>query len=218
MYLLVKFNKDVNYTNTLYTNGDIFFSKISDWAQDKEKGDKFETIVSCKDIPSDSLLSLFIKENELKIKVSKGQMISTMKDIGYASSFYLVDLRKYNSDTRFSFPEEMRKYGESCVMIFDPVKFIDKCKQYFESTNIPLFYQKIKYNLPSNFQNRDVFMKMADFEIENEFRFYIPKEKLDNQLFLIGSIQSFSQILPFSTSMKFAPRDLYPDIEPTMYV
>ena len=57
--------------------------------------------------------------------------------------------------------------------------------------------------LPLNFKNKNVFIKKADFEIENEFRFYIPKEKLNNQLFSIGSIQSFSKVLPFSASMKF---------------
>lgn len=217
MYLLVKFNKEPIHTDNLHANGDIWFSKISDWTPDKEKGDKFETIVSCQDIQPESILSLLVNEKESKIRINKGQILSTVIDIGYASSFYLLDLRKHNIDTQFRFPDEMRKYGETCVMIFDPAKFIDNCKRYFGLINIPLFYQKINYNLPLNFKNKNVFIKKADFEIENEFRFYIPKEKLNNQLFSIGSIQSFSKVLPFSASMKFAPRNLYPDIEPTMY-
>lgn len=217
-YLLIKYNRNPIHTNNLLNKGEIWFSKISEWASDKEKGDKFETIVSYKDIEPGSVLSIFNKDKETKISITNGQMVSTNVDIGYASSFYLLNLEDYEVNRGHTLPTDMQKYGETCVMIFDSSKFINHCKEYFKSINIPLFYQKVKYDLGSNFENKDIFSKRKEFNIEKEFRFYIPVEKLDNQLFSIGSIESFGKVLPFSAAFKFGPNNLYPGIEPTMII
>jgi len=219
-YILIRFNHELIHSTNLVNQGEIYFSKISDWTSNPERGDKYETIVSYKEIESGSILTIFKGDKEIKISVAKGQMVTKIEDIGYACSFYLLNLKNHKIDENFKLPTEMQKYGKTCVIIFNPEEFINLCRKHFESIGIPLFYQKVNYNLPINFNDKDIFTKHEDFAIEQEFRFYIPCEKIDKRIFSIGPIKSFSIVLEdyLSAVLKFAPTSLYPDANPSIIV
>lgn len=116
---------------------------------------------------------------------------------------------KLGIDTFPYIDERMMQFGDACLIILNPVEFIDRIQLAAKHSMLKLEYSPIKYVCKNSYKGIiDIFTKTSDYAYQNEFRIILEKNYLDEPIILdigdISDISTISNIKDFNKSIKIS--------------
>ncbi len=107
------------------------------------------------------------------------------------SAIYTKDFLEDNNLKEF----KTESFGESVIIIKDPIEFINRLKGALKSIGFnEVFFGAVDYFANDYSGEVGFFKKHEGFQSQNEFRFFIPNKKNDTIVLEIGSIEDIAFI------------------------
>lgn len=220
--MLMKFGKE-EYMKSfqkgeIYMNNLDYYINLEKESNDEYIGDKFEASLVLKNINfklyevgSDKLIAQGIGKNSETNFISKKYPIiclfcldsSNITDNNFFPNKNLLQVSYKFHDEQI---EQLKKFGDSVVIITDPKAFIDKIKE--ATHDIEVIDKKIKYYKENqkdyiedviNEKKMVAFWKQEKYKRQNEYRIMICRETDEPLRLNIGDINNITKLLPSIT-------------------
>ena len=194
----VKFGEE-KYMTDLLKNGTLYINTVNKFKKidDQFRGDKNEGA-------SDILQS---EHARLEMTLPDGNKITLDKNTGLINqiimsnndytntNIYSLYMIKPQED--FKVDSKMFQFGESALIIKEPLVFIDRITKALDEKKLPAYFSSVKYVDKSDFEGElSIFNKFKDYEYQNEYRIHVINTK-DEPIFLkLGSLEDIGVIIP----------------------
>lgn len=200
--LFLKFGSKQNIQK-LIENGEVYFSSLEEFRvikNSKNRDDSYEGTLSLKHFSKEDKYTLKInpnKDNEIKIHINKGELKTFLPDIKEkVLSLYSI---KYGDVFQKDFKIDERiirdtKY-EYCVIITNPIEFLNRVTKELDKREISFRGKSIKYldyNIDQN--SLDLFSKSKEFNYQNEYRIVLYNIDFRDYKLYIGNIEDIAVI------------------------
>lgn len=102
-------------------------------------------------------------------------------------------------DGNYSIPDDMRKMGDTAVIIYQPQIFIDRCTAYVKNIGGKLMARSVTY-YDENVGNISMspWLKRKKFEYQSEYRLFIPCMNRAQLTLRLGSIEDIAKMIKWS--------------------
>ena len=189
---------DYEFMHSLLTKGEVFLNSIDSYKtiQDKEIGDDWENINSVRQAESISICDN--NKNEWKQIASNIPVRSNNRSFGNVYCMYGVRFNHFQKEPFLHIvPTKVtRKFGDTMVMIFNPVEFINRIKTQLTKLELSIEFRFVQYYNEKEIDGDvTVFSKRNLFSHQSEFRIFVENIENKSITVAIGSIEDIAQII-----------------------
>ncbi|MCT4587648.1 MAG: hypothetical protein N4A71_07490 [Carboxylicivirga sp.] len=196
----IKFSKS-KYNLELLNEGKIRFnpSEIYNDDTNKQRGDKFE---GSEWIYNGNLEKVIVDHptlGKLELKPFFNQKSQVVQyNCNFLSySLYSVSINNFKTKNEFSIDDKLLEFGDSALLIEDPIRFLRSIVSEFNRRNIQYEFNYINYvdfAIEERELNSGPFRKTKDYSHQKEFRIIIPNRDNHPKEIYLGDISEYCRI------------------------
>lgn len=208
LFCLLKFGQ-LEHMQRLFYTGELYFNPIKNYrdSQEPEKSDQNEGIIYLENmkLKSVGIEHPTIGTREFKVVEGTTSRLVYFNDEPYLNfSLSSISSRTFSVNDQYSVNEKICQFGNSCVMIKDPLQFLKAVASKLKSENLEYEMGFVNYHDYNSKEKFDLtfFDKGFDFQHQEEFRIIVKGCESKPITINIGSIERYSHLVDADSMIK----------------